>query len=282
VWARNHDCVTPEDADCTMEQAMPTSVLGRPDLNLPSGLATVVFDPDHIFRAYQREFKTFSGRFPSFGTAVLAAGGATLEGPKDRPLLIRYRDKPAGVEISAGDVLDLAAQPAGRGTLREMLSGKFVLLGGTYARARDTYETPVGPEAGVDLWAQILATELDRRPLPKPSPDFITLLMLFEGIVLSFTLHLRKPRNAVLWSLAAAAAIAVSGSLYVAHSLGLWPYFVPLIVLVAFLEVYEFLKHRRNEGIQSLVDLGSSRVRQWKARRNGATGARVPEAEAAD
>jgi len=255
VWARSHDCKEHDGTVpvCGPQEWIPTRVLGGADDGAVSGVATVEFDADDRLRSYTRKIETESGTFPSFASVVLNGIVEHHRNEEGRRLLIRYRRQPWEQAFSTRDVLNLATTPAGVTSLRESLEGRIVLIGATYARARDAYQTPVGIQAGVDVWAQILATEMDGDPLPRPGDRYIAVVMLLEGIVLAFTLHMRRRLASALCSLGVAVVTAVIASHY-AGSLALWPFFAPLIVLVACLELYEAIKHTRNRALRSLVD----------------------------
>jgi CHASE2 domain-containing sensor protein len=174
----------------------PLAIQSREDLQpLPgrqppqhcSGLTGMQPDPDFVIRQYP-EFYTVTGKgadggahgkeslepaYLSFGRVVhLMHLGApcqettlaieerrTEENWEERRVLIQFRGEGHDLhQISAGAVLEAAAIQDNR--TREALTGRIVLLGGTYSAGRDRYPTPVGMMAGVEILGHTIETEL--------------------------------------------------------------------------------------------------------------------------
>ncbi len=159
-------------------------VLGSEGANVCYGLTAMQADSDLLVRQYPGEYRMARGSqtvaYPSFPIVVQhlvtdgscpkesqpqSEGARTEANWDENRLLIRYRG--AGHEIRripAGALMDtvqLAREnlehPAVQ-LMRNLIAGQIVLLGGTYRAGRDTYPTPVGMVAGVEILGQAVLT----------------------------------------------------------------------------------------------------------------------------
>jgi CHASE2 domain-containing sensor protein len=150
-------------------------VLGRdwsPDLR--AGVSVFAADADTVVRRYSRGFRVATGggharQVESFPMAVFqAARGATAREaqPSAEPVLIRFPPPNHGpVRLPASFVLHAAAEHAASPdkpwpALLDRFRGRVVLIGGTYAAARDLIATPNGRISGLSLIAAAVETEL--------------------------------------------------------------------------------------------------------------------------
>jgi CHASE2 domain-containing sensor protein len=133
------------------------------------GVALLQVDTDNTVRRYRPLFEIAEARapdgcactgrlVPSFPRAAILAGridGAPLT---ERPLLLNWNgDRFSVPRMSAGQALkDWKTDWWGKS---QPISGRIVLIGGTFEEARDVRSTPAGPMAGVEIMAQIIETE---------------------------------------------------------------------------------------------------------------------------
>ena len=145
------------------------------------GLTAMQADSDLRVRQYPSEYLQARGKeflaYPSFPVVVLKmdTDGAcpkeytptevelrTEDNWNEHRLLIRYRGDGHEIrKIPAGAVIDTQELPADSPAFQQMktlLGGRIVLLGGTYQAGRDSYPTPVGMVAGVEILAQAILT----------------------------------------------------------------------------------------------------------------------------
>jgi CHASE2 domain-containing sensor protein len=233
---------------CTAEEVVPTPVLGGSLPGVLSGLAHLSPDHDGVFRRFRRSVGPADGRFPTFASALARSADAAVPGDDERAYLIPYHVP--SLVIPAGDVLRLRDQAAFRddGPLR----GKVVLLGGDYA-GRDRHRTPLGPAPGVEIWARVVAAELDGRPLPLPRPGWVAALAFLQGVLFIFLFHGRSFGRAVLMSGGLVLLLSALASLVAVHTLNLWLYFVPMLLLGLIAEVFERAKEIRNARVEQLI-----------------------------
>jgi hypothetical protein len=211
------------------------------------GVAVLPADADGSVRFYRRRYSTSRGELPSFATAVLDAGGTRSALVDDRrPRLIEYRSLlPTDSSITVQWVLENADSPDFQGE-QGVLRGKVVLLGGTFRAGRDWYPTPLGWMSGVDVWGQVLQTELDGGGPAQPSPWRLGLLQFLVGfglVALFEYLPLSRAFWAAVLGLPPAAALA---SLVVFGSVWFVIYFLPVFALVLIQQLYDQAKGYRD------------------------------------
>ncbi len=100
------------------------------------------------------------------------------------------------------DTVDLARQNSENPAVQQMrtlLAGRIVLLGGTYKAGRDSYATPVGMVAGVEILGQAVLTALEG-PIHEAGRDLIW-FDISLGLAL-VVLSLRYPRLAAAINIA--------------------------------------------------------------------------------
>lgn len=150
-------------------------VLGRDWApNLRAGLSVFVADADTVVRRYSRGCSVATGggharhvdSFPmAVSRAARGAGAEDLETPSE-PVLIRFPPLNQGpARLPASFVLHASAEHAAHPeqpwpALLDRFRGHVVLIGGTYAAARDSIATPNGRISGLSLIAAAVETEL--------------------------------------------------------------------------------------------------------------------------
>jgi CHASE2 domain-containing sensor protein len=255
VWAADAaPCAGGEG--CSEDELLPTPVLGGRE-GARVGLGYLSPDHDGVFRRYRRTVGRGESRVPSFAWSVAlalretAAGGggpAPGDDTEDAFLIPFHASAPA--TITAGEVLRLSGTPGFRenGPLR----GRAVLVGGDYA-GRDLHRTPVGTMPGVHVWARVVAAELRHGLLRVPGAGAVALIAFFEGLLCVFLFHARPVRQALAATLLLLPAVAAGCSLLLAESLELTWYFLPVLVLVLVVELFERAKEFRNQGMEALI-----------------------------
>lgn len=216
----------------------PQPVLGRAATGhaLLAGLALARPAGDGFLRAYERLLVTASGRtLPSF--AVQLATQLCLKQPGRCP---RWHAPTAigaatplrwdeGGRIWRRTASHVMAAAADGWPVTNPLAGRVVLIGGTYAAAKDLHDTPAGPQPGVMVQARALAAELVAPPPPAwPRTRLLASAGAFAGVVawLGWT---RRTRVRGFWLVACGALLPLA-SLAACGSAARWPSFalVPL------------------------------------------------------
>ena len=165
-----------------------------------------------------------------------------------------------------------ASQPAQRVSMEEVLSDEFdpdllrdkvVLIGYTAPVAKDYFETPYGPMAG--LWvhahmvSQILGAALDGRSLIGTLPywkswqwgDWLWILAWgFGGGYLGY--QVRRQNRWLLWCLAG--GVSLYGVCWLALVLGLWLPLVPSGLAASGASIWTRLSRDRRSGARRLAD----------------------------
>lgn len=141
--------------------------------------------------------------------------------------------------ISASDVL------ANSDAWKQEIRGKIVMLGGTFAVARDSYRTPLGPRTGVELLCDAVETELQRRPVTPLNEVFMVILELTGGYLLTIWHFVSRNWGAFVLRVLAIPALALASSFLAFASLAYWVNFVPVLTGVLAHEVYDHFKHHR-------------------------------------
>jgi len=127
------------------------------------------------------------------------------------------------------------------------LTGKIVLLGGSYHAARDEHRTPLGTVYGVDLMAQAIESELQGGGIRPFNEFFMFLVELITGVALVW-LHYYCHSHLgwlVLLSLGAIPLLAMFASLFVFSTMALWVDFIPLLFGVLIHQLYDHAREYR-------------------------------------
>ena len=204
-------------------------------------------DEDWVIRRYAPLTVIGRDSLPVFSTSVLRAASREF-GEWKRGVLVRKQvghvqerlidfRSTARVSLSASELLRIAEWPAFRE--RGPLRNKIVLIGGDYRAARDEHLTPLGMMSGVDIWAQVIETELGGGGFVPPHwlwPVTLQLLSVALVILLFRTASLRVAVLAGALALPVLAMICARlafGSVW--HAL----YFFPSMIVVLFWELYD-------------------------------------------
>ncbi|MGH9421645.1 MAG: CHASE2 domain-containing protein, partial [Thermoanaerobaculia bacterium] len=137
------------------------------------------------------------------------------------------------------------------------LLGKIVVLGGTFAEARDSYHTPAGTKDGLEILATAIASELDDpKPLEPSGWEFITvdivlgLLLLLAGRLLPRVIDL-------LVVILGVPVAAFLGSYALYHSSSYFFSFMPVLLGVFLHKVFDQWRegHRASKKIEGVEKL---------------------------
>lgn len=167
-----------------------------------------------------------------------------LAEPTDiRPMIVLAdgRQVPFLIRLSARDVLG-RPQPFGR----DQIAGRVVVIGGSFADARDIYSTPIGPMPGMFIIVNAINSlwQFDEfRPVPVWGTLLVTALLIVL-MAIAFT------GFSSFWaSVACGAAIVVTvvpASLFLFRS-GIWLDFALPLLAVEAHQAYEELKEKRHK-----------------------------------
>lgn len=251
---------TSESKACRDHGMTPLGVLGISDDSLQkrnraekgniieTGLAVTQLDEYGTVRRYQRSLEIGAGERLSFAAAIRRALGTAADDDNDqKPRYVRFHPGLSTEwRLSIQQLLNhFAKQPTALATI---LTGKIVLLGGTFRAARDDHHTPVGMMAGVDIHAQTIDTELNARVKPAPGWLRLSFLRFLFGIALALPFIFLPLRAGLLCALPISVACCLLGSwMTTGQGLAGVGYFLPFLALVVIFSLYERASHIQHE-----------------------------------
>ena len=246
VWA--------EDGRLSGDTVLPIPARGGAAAARESGIALFPLDRDGVVRRYQRCFKTPGGARPAFALRLVGAArqGSAACGPKssaDEVILDFAGDRRSFPRISASSVL-AGAQGRLWGT-QSPIRGKIILLGGVYSAARDTYVTPLGLMAGVELAAAATESEMRGGGIRVLHRIVLTGAELLIGVLLVAVHSLLRPGIALALSLVALLAGPLLASWLAFTTLAYWVNAVPPLFAVLLHQLYE--QSRRRGGSEANI-----------------------------
>ena len=155
-------------------------------------------------------------------------------------------------QISARELLD--AQRWNRVETLRKLTGRAVLVGGTFYAGRDEYTTPLGRMSGLELVAHAVDSEL-HGPFRRPSKTTMLVLNLVGGIVILLLFIQFGVRKGCLLSLLTMFVIAPLWSWIAFGSIWRAAYFAVILIALLIHQLYEqahyvqhqFLHHLKAE-----------------------------------
>ncbi|MFO0915089.1 MAG: CHASE2 domain-containing protein [Pirellulales bacterium] len=112
---------------------------------------------------------------------------------------------------------------------RSPLRGAIVLVGGTYAAARDSYPTPVGNRYGVELLAHAIETDLTGGGIREFNHRLAQVLDIGVGLSFLFLTWRFPGRAAFHISLASIALLSLGASWFAFRTLAYWFNFIPML-----------------------------------------------------
>ena len=245
VWAQAlGPCPEGEEDPCPLYLRSPRPVLGGAGGARATGLALLQPDADGFFRTYQRYLPAPSALLRLFPAELAARYDPALEElPRtaDR-LVIDYRP-PDDLRLTASRVLELAES---EGWTTGILKDQVVLLGGAFREARDMHRTPLGPQAGVEIMAQIVETELRGGGVEVPGRPLLWAIEVLLGIGLILAVYVRGPLFVLAASVVFVPGLMIAGSLLAFGTWRMWAYFAPMILAVLLAELFSLAKRSRN------------------------------------
>jgi CHASE2 domain-containing sensor protein len=235
VWARN---ASPENP------VVPGEVLGGRPLGERdrTGIALAMKDSDGTIREIPRFLPTPVGPRVSFHWALVeeaCRAGMETETCKqslkvlEPPLVNLYRKRIELKPISASAVLDIAETGA-----PSAFKDRIVLLGGTFAAARDTHETPLGAMPGVEIWAHAIETELSGNRIGRIGKGWIVATDVAVALIIIWLHRSVGGRRAFLLYIAVIPLLMGLVSLMLFGGLRLWFTFAPVVVSILIHQLY--------------------------------------------
>jgi CHASE2 domain-containing sensor protein len=236
-----------QDMDSSGGYHQPIPVLGGRPLreNMDrAGIAALPQDSDGVIRRYARYFRTgpeSRSKVSSFPWQIRQAARNIRDEPADsddpEPLRLNFAgERYSFSPLSADNVLRVSKGEGWAGT-DGPLRDKIVLLGGTYREARDSYVTPVGTMAGMQLMAQAVESEFGGG-IRLPNLLFALLIDILIGFVLVYFHHQFRPSTALILSLLALPVLSIVGSFLSFGTFALWFNFVPVMIGVLIHQLY--------------------------------------------
>jgi CHASE2 domain-containing sensor protein len=209
------------------------------------GLSSLRTDEDGSIRRFWPAIAMPRDTFPTFAHAIASRAGARPPKDADRARFIRYQPLSSTSVFTASQVMAWARENPDYDALR----GRIVLVGGSYWAARDAYTTPLGPMPGVDVHAQILESELRGDAPAEAGGAWVLGALLLSSVGLlwffhAYTFRAALWRGLLIWipATATAASLLSTGSLF-----GLWPYMVPVQLLIVLQQLVEMVNDYRQE-----------------------------------
>lgn len=237
-----------------VQDAWNDPVLGRSAAGANAGFSLFPLDADRVVRRYYRQLaiETDQGHVtrPSFAAAILrtyCASRARPECERVRDVLDEDASEPLWFNF-AGDRYSFRKIPVGAVEQAPdgLFKDKIVLLGGTFAAARDVHSTVLGEMFGVELTAFAVESELGGGGITASNEFLMIAAEILSAIVLVW-LNWRWPRNSLKMAVLNGAAIVIlafAGSYFAFRRFGYWASFVPIG-----LGVRAHLNHERSEAV---------------------------------
>jgi CHASE2 domain-containing sensor protein len=238
---------------------------GALESGAPAGLALFPQDGDGIVRRHRRIFPEYEldGRpASSLAWAVTKAycerSGARSEALGCRELEVSEATDSEDLVLNfAGDayrfprvsVRDvLQASRGDAWSSRGPLTGRVVLVGGTYYAARDEHVTPVGRMSGVELVAQAVESELQGTGIRERNAAVMLALELMGGFLVVWVYQRFGTRLGFYVSIIAIPIAALVFSLLSFYSFSRWASFVPVLFGAWIHELYARGSEARRAG----------------------------------
>ena len=275
IWAQ-----VPEEPVATGQNEEPvlklTEVLGG-RLNIPDRMGLVRFpqDPDGVVRAYRGDYKA-EGNLPVAKTQqnctdaanaqLASAATVSVETSPDTMFhaVAKHWNRDLKPDSSQAEFFNFYGDRFSFQTLQaseflqrddqtktvtpktldaqqiERLSNSMVLIGGAYTAARDTYMTPVGKMAGVELIANAIESELNRGiHAASLAAGIILDLLMGSAIVFIYYKLPGHPGKALLASLLAMLILPAAVSIFSFFSFATFINFFPIMIGMLIHQMYE-------------------------------------------
>jgi hypothetical protein len=250
VWAHTDTGACAGREKCMVGRLLPQPIRSGAVPDSLAGIALLERTSGGVLRLYQRRIAGVANA-ETFGTRVARVAGFSAPSGDSRARLIPYRTTRWGWELPASEALRVGSEPWWRE--RSPLRDKVVLIGGAYDAYPDFHDTPLGRLPGVDVWAHVVAGELNGGGARPPARPAVALLAFLEGIAIMLLFHWVGIRRGVLVALAGVPVVILASSFITTGSLAFWPYFVPVVVAVLLLQVYEQVVEHRNRALVRVI-----------------------------
>ena len=210
---------------------------GSPDSSIESGLAVMTLDRDGVVRGYPSKLEvTESAHSANVVEKVtlpwmaISAIEGTKKDPEDE--LARFNlmvDPETYDDLSAKEFFlkgDDAREFAK--SWNEAADGKIVLVGGTYAEARDRVLTPIGYVDGVKVIGLAIESQLQKTAVHLPKHFLMFLADILCGIIFAAIAHAISKGRMVITTILMP-ILAWSFSFIVFQLFSLWVDFIPVL-----------------------------------------------------
>lgn len=215
------------------------------------GLASLRSDEDGSVRRFWRAVAMLRDTYPTFAHVLARRAGAPPAAEPDHARFIQYQPLGSTTIFTASQVMAWARENPNYDALRD----RIVIVGGSYWSARDVYPTPLGPMPGVDIHANVVESELGGRAPPEASGVWVLGALVVSSLGLLWIFHKRPfgralRRALLLWIpfTATLASWLVTGSWF-----GLWPFLVPIQVLIVLHQVTEQVNDYRQAWLEQVL-----------------------------
>ncbi len=229
---------------------------------VPRGLARMPRDSDGIVRRHKRWFTDPATdlQHPSFAWAIVrqfcesvraalpppaarqCAAALSPEAELPQSMILNFSgNRYPFLRIHARDLLRAAE---GRGWAENgPLTGKIVLIGGTFSAGRDLHVTSGGALFGVEIIAHAIESELQGHGILTTGGWLLLLVEIIAGLIVVVLFLTLSTRAAVLTTVLVLPLVAFVCSVLVFYSLAYWANFVPILISVLVHQLYETATH---------------------------------------
>jgi CHASE2 domain-containing sensor protein len=222
---------------------------GRPpDSALKQGLAGLPQDSDGIVRRYFRTVKTKEGAELSLPAAVrMQFPNPPAEKDLRKEYFLNYYGNRYSLpRMTVSQLLRATDKPAPQWREGGPLTGKVVLLGGTYWEARDEHVTPIGVLSGAELMGQSIESELAGDNISGRRRWVMGVAQVISMILVLFVYYRFRLKSAFWVGLGLLPILSLISSYLAFSSFALWLYFLPglgvLMVQQLYVKAGEFAK----------------------------------------
>jgi CHASE2 domain-containing sensor protein len=244
-----------------------SNVAGRKDTTMPTNDQTLcwgvpkVLESGGLLRAYPRYITLGKTAVPSLAAAAAAAfhdprPHYEKTGSINCNILSRnFDDGPSAAVLRTGSRRFARYHPA---ELREFmappvvdqatpLSGKVVILGGSFAAARDSYWTARGQRDGIEILATAIDSELNKPMSLEKSAVLFYVIDVLVGLLILLVSQVLPKTWSLLFVVLAVPAAAFAGSLFAFWS-GYFASFMPVLAGVFFHKLFDDWWEARKSG----------------------------------
>jgi len=215
------------------------------------GLASLRYDEDGTVRRFWPAVAMPRDTYPTFAHTLARRAGASPSAEPDRARFIQYQPLGSTAVFTASQVMAWARENPNYDALR----GRIVIVGGSYWSARDVSPTPLGPMPGVDIHANVVESELGGRAPTEAGGASVLGALVVSSLGLLWIFQVLPFGRALRWALLLWIPFtATLGSRLAAGSwFGLWPFLMPIQVLIVLHQVAEQVNVYREAWLERVL-----------------------------